>query len=602
MIKENVGSSKKDLFWNCIFLFIWSSFSVFNISQHPFWMDEVINLIFGIGADDIYGIHGNGHPAVWFLLLRFLYSIFHKVWVLPLASFAVAFLSVYLFLFKSPFSKKFKLIFLCTNMCMFEYVVMARNYGISMLFMFIIATIYSNEKLKHKLTGPLLFLLCNTNIPSALISTSFVVGNTISSLKKGGISLTNNMRFCIKLSVYNFIGLVVCFLTVFPTFDTAAYLSTENFRKAAVENIGKIFLVSKAFNSISYAPYSDLIPDPKSKIDQINDAYNLPRINGARNLYIDYPECVKEYSSKQKTKNCSLSHKEKIEHLWHNIIKSILTIFTSIIIFMSVFSVYGDLTLFISALISLYVLDVFFVFGYWGMYRHHALWLAFMVSALWISRNSVNTFTEKQIKIRKYGYYCLCILLSMQIFPAFANIFGGYFGYPTSNSYKVANIISKDPTMRDSAIISTNDLNIPALHYYLDNPTFYISQRRFALIFPFSLSAFNFNSLDNVLDDAEKISYCNNTGVIIFLSKNYGRIDDEEIKKPTIFRYQYMDFYVDNKQLSRLYAETTKVASFNRTLLEEGYSIYKLDRSSVKKQYKCTVEYKINRDYFKLNK
>ncbi|MGS0646966.1 hypothetical protein ACU81Q_04960 [Komagataeibacter melomenusus] len=600
----DINSKKKDFYWNLTLLIAWSAFSIFNIRQHAFWMDEVINLVLGINADGIYGIHGNGHPAVWFVLLRFLYFIFHKVWILPLASFIVAFFAVYLFLFKSPFNRTFKLIFLCTNMCMFEYVVVARNYGISMLFMFIISILYSNDKLKYKFTGPMLFLLCNTNIPAALISCSFVSGNLLNSIKRNGFYINKDMKFGIKLFMYNLVGIVVCLFTVLPTFDTAAYLSTETQRSAISKNVGKTLLVSKAFNALTYGPYMGLIPDRGTKIDEISIAYELKRLSGPKDLYVDYPECLQDYYAKKTMGPCGLTQKHKNIRKFLKYQKAVLTVFSTIVIILSLFSLYGNFTLFVSAAFSLAVLDVFFTFGYWGLYRHQALWLAFMVSLLWISmnENQDSSFNEKQKKLRLYGYRSLLILLAMQIFPGVINIFNIYSGHQNSNSKSLASVINKDPELKNAAIISTNDLSLPALHYYMDNPTFYVTQRRFSLIFPFSVNAINFNSLDDILDDAEKISYCNNVNTIILVSTNIGRIDDDKIKKPTIFKYEYMDFYVTPKQLSRLYSETTKIASFKEAVLEDGYSVYKLKRSDIHKTYACPVEYKINRDYFKLNR
>ncbi|MFT9296204.1 MAG: hypothetical protein ABF544_10795, partial [Acetobacter orientalis] len=180
-------ASKVKVEW-CLFL-IWSLITITVILHHAFWMDEVINLIFAIGADSQYGIHGNGHPAIWFLLLRALYAIFHKVWVLPLASFLVAATAIWLFLFKSPFSLRFKILVLCSNFALYEYVVMARNYGISMLFMFLLAIVATNDKIKNKLTGPCLFLLCNTNIHSVIISFSYLFGLFVGAIKDKSIKL-----------------------------------------------------------------------------------------------------------------------------------------------------------------------------------------------------------------------------------------------------------------------------------------------------------------------------------------------------------------------------------------------------------------------------
>ena len=85
----------------------WAITTIALLSYHAFWRDEVRALSYALQGDSVYSmvrlLHGEGHPAVWYLLLRAAHSIVPLPQVLPAMSVLVAVCAVWLLVFHSPF-------------------------------------------------------------------------------------------------------------------------------------------------------------------------------------------------------------------------------------------------------------------------------------------------------------------------------------------------------------------------------------------------------------------------------------------------------------------------------------------------------------------
>src|SRR5262249_54195559 len=111
-------------------------------------------------------LRNEGHPIFWYALLHCAYAVTHSVSVLPAVAAIIAGLSLLLFLFRSPFSLPIKLLFTFSLLPLYEYAVMARNYGISMLLMFCFAALYPWRRQHPLLLAAVLAMLANTNVHS----------------------------------------------------------------------------------------------------------------------------------------------------------------------------------------------------------------------------------------------------------------------------------------------------------------------------------------------------------------------------------------------------------------------------------------------------
>ncbi len=209
----------------------WIALAGFQIARHVMWRDEVRALTIALNGDDLFamlkGLHGEGHPALWYLLLRGAHAVFGRVEVLPAVAFVVGLLTAALLIFRSPFPRPLVLLLITSHALLFEYVVMARNYGISALFLFAIAACYAAHRDRGVLLGALLFLLANTNVVGAIMAGAFLLFWLLDLLEaqratqpgwRWSPQLTN---FAINAIIAT-IGVAICAVTMLPTYNDAA--------------------------------------------------------------------------------------------------------------------------------------------------------------------------------------------------------------------------------------------------------------------------------------------------------------------------------------------------------------------------------------------
>ncbi len=117
-----------------------------------------------------------GHPAVWYLLLEAASCISNNTIVLKVVSVLVALTFSGLFFFRSPFPLAHRILFLAGILPLFLFSVMARNYGISAVFLFLIAGEYSRPRESSPwIAGVCNALLANTNIYGAFCAIAIML-------------------------------------------------------------------------------------------------------------------------------------------------------------------------------------------------------------------------------------------------------------------------------------------------------------------------------------------------------------------------------------------------------------------------------------------
>jgi hypothetical protein len=153
---------------------VWLAAVVFTETRHEFWRDEVRALSLARAADSPLALYQtvqyDGHPLVWYLILYIGKSIVNTPLVLPIASMGIGFAAVAIFLLFAPMPLWFKGMFIFSAFPFYEYSVMARNYGITMLLLFVIAWVYRNRDRRGWLLALLIALLANTNAHSLIFA------------------------------------------------------------------------------------------------------------------------------------------------------------------------------------------------------------------------------------------------------------------------------------------------------------------------------------------------------------------------------------------------------------------------------------------------
>jgi hypothetical protein len=209
-----------------LFLYlIWIGLVAWLLSGHVFWRDEVRGYSLALSGSNVLemlrNVHGEGHPALWYLLLRGAHQIAPYREVLPVVGALFGFATMGLVALRAPFRLPIIGLILFSWYGAFEYVVVARNYGIAALVMFLIAALYGRVR-NNLWFGVLLAILCNTNVPSALIAACFLLFRLVEMLgERSALTRRDWLMLCGNVAIAT-IGAWLCFRTVYPTFNDAA--------------------------------------------------------------------------------------------------------------------------------------------------------------------------------------------------------------------------------------------------------------------------------------------------------------------------------------------------------------------------------------------
>ena len=154
--------------------------------HHELWRDEVRALNIAAGSrtplDLVHNLRNEGHPILWYLLLYAGYHLTGSMLVLKPLALLIAAGAMVLWLRFSPFPVWQRLLLLFGQLPLYEYSVMCRNYGISMLLMFALAALYPQRFRQPLRMGVLLALLANTNAHSLVLSGAWLVALVLEGL------------------------------------------------------------------------------------------------------------------------------------------------------------------------------------------------------------------------------------------------------------------------------------------------------------------------------------------------------------------------------------------------------------------------------------
>lgn len=190
-------------------------------SVHELWKDEVRALSIAKAAASLLDLprllSNEGHPVLWYALLWLGYHLVPSPLVLQGISIVVAFLAVLVFWLHCPFPRWLRALFLFSFLPLYEYSVVARNYGISMLLFFVFATLYG--RLRADSTGRwvlalILALLANTNVHSAILA-GFLTLYWAADSRPTALSASKTLTFLFPFTLVA-TGIGFCLFTVLP--------------------------------------------------------------------------------------------------------------------------------------------------------------------------------------------------------------------------------------------------------------------------------------------------------------------------------------------------------------------------------------------------
>ncbi len=460
--------------------FIWLALVIYLAIHHAVWRDEVRALSFALQGHNVFdmfkGLRGDGHPIIWYLILRGSHAVFATPRVLQVVSLIIAAAAMLILLLRSSFNLGILILLCLSRFAIYEYSVMARNYGISMLFLFLLAVFYKSHRDRGLLLGALLFLLANSNAHSVLLGAAFLLFWLFDLYFNPPVSPSPALKTYWLNAAIAVVGCILCALTILPTINDAAQIEPDK----QVHGFGIIKAVAlPAWSFIPLMPFNALETPMRTLIQAHPHYERLPALLFSLILFGSTLGLIRRPAA--------------------------------------LFSVWTALAAFV----------IFFSVLYPGDYRHAGLWLVFLITLYWIAGEdpspvAKSRFTLPQGKwlrsITITGYLCFILVLVFQVAFGLKAIRPILFNTtPESRTRDLAALISSNPSLREATVIGDPDYMVEALPYYLPNQTYLPREHRFGNISIFTRRATLTHSLTDILSDAERIHRETGRPVIILL-------------------------------------------------------------------------------------
>ena len=166
---------------------------VLQIAHHEMWRDEIHTWGMVLASPSLSDLFANlrytGHPGLWYLLVWAASWFTDSPYAVQVVHAGISVLLIAAIGLWSPFSRLEKVLLLCSYFVLFEYTVISRNYGISMLLAFVYAQCRATQPERLYLNGFLLGLLANTNMFGLVLSGAFACELALDMLIRRGWSV-----------------------------------------------------------------------------------------------------------------------------------------------------------------------------------------------------------------------------------------------------------------------------------------------------------------------------------------------------------------------------------------------------------------------------
>lgn len=511
-------SAARDRALRRLLLALWIAVSGFLALRHVVWRDEMRAFALALGGDSIGDmlrtIHGEGHPAIWYLLLRGAHTLVPVREVLPVAGWLTALAAAALFVWKAPFRPLTLALVLFGAFFVFEFAAIARNYGIGMLGLFAVAAAYPRYRDRGIVVGLLLALLCNTNVPCCLLAAMFLAFWLVELIGEEGLRWSPRYgRFLLNAAVAA-CGAALCFATVFPTVHDAAVL--------------------------------------------------------------DHPGGITAGTVLQALVVPALSFWELASPLAPG--NALAAALFGLIMFGSLLGLLRAPAAFLSALAALLAFELFFQLVYPGYYRHQALYLSYIVAMYWlVARGRGGRWPERWrveerfARAARIGETLFLLLLALQVATTLSLLAADLAGYPYSRARDLVAFLHKE-RLESSVLIVEPDMFAEAIPYYLPTiPIYQLRSQRFGTIVRFTRAARSEINPDDCLAAARRLRAATGRPVVIAIQHRL-RTDRPERWKYLSSWY----FSTTPDQVRRFQAATRRIADFGPTVSDETYEVYLL--------------------------
>jgi hypothetical protein len=497
----------------------WCALVLLLAARHVFWRDEVRALSIALAGDNVvqmlHVLHGEGHPALWYLLLRGAHAIVPVPQVLPAMAFIVAAAAMALLVFRSPFRPAIVALILFGAFGMYEYAVVARNYGLSMLVLFALASLYPRWRDRGIAIGLVLALLCNTNVPAALLAAAFLLFWLVELVGEEGLRWSRRYGMFALNAAVAAAGALLCFLTVYPTVHDAAVIQLHGSITPA--------MVWSAVSTPAYSFWAFMPPFVRA----------TPVAAG----------------------------------------------FLGLLAFGSLLGLLRSPAAFLSALVVFFGFELFFQLIYPGYYRHEALLLVYFVTLYWlVAEGRGGAWPEswrveaRLGRITGIGTALFLALLALQVVTGAGLVAADLGGIPYSRSRDLADLLKREH-LTDAILIADPDVLLEPLSYYTPNPIYLMRRQRFNRVVRFTGQVRRELSVDDYLRGARILQARTGRPVVILFQRHI----DEATRPFHILEVYIWSFSGTPEQVRRFQTATRRIARFAPAITDESYDVYLLN-------------------------
>ena len=502
-------------------LLAWLLLAAWLASRHVLWRDEVRALTMALSGDSTWAmvrnVHGEGHPALWYLLLRCAHGLTGMKQALPGLAFAIGAGAAALFALRAPFRPAVIALVLFGAFCLNEYTVVARNYGLSMLLMFAFAWAYPRWKGRGAGLGVLLALLCNSNVPSVLLAGGLGLFWAAELLARDGPRWTPGWRAWARAMGLMLLGVAACAAEVYPPYNDAAVSPM-----AGRLSPGAVLLAAVNFAT----PLGSLLPEAWWDWRLSTLVLTAMVVGGVLGL-IRSP---------------------------------------------------GGL---VAALAVAVALPLFFQILYPGGYRHQALFIAFLLTLYWLAaqggggrwRGAPQLGPATQALLERCGQGAFAALLAVQVIMGGAVVGAAARGVPDSRAQDLAALLRRERLER-AVVIANPDVLLEPLPYYAGNPTWLTRERKWGNVAAFTKAAKADVALGDLLATARRLRARTHRPVVTAIQVQL------DPAAPAQRREQgYVGALTTTPAEVRAFlAATQRLARFGPALTDESYDVYLLTR------------------------
>jgi hypothetical protein len=522
----------------------WAVVALLLAATHVHWRDEVRAFSIALSGDTVpamlRNLHGEGHPALWYLLLRVAHDLVPMRQVLPVLAFAIGLAMAALLAFRAPFPARTLALALSGYWSVFEYTVSARNYGIAAALMFLWAALYKSSPASGRetaqrrrgrtaqaagnppppsglaghlpLPGLILALLCNTSAPAILFAGALALFWTIDLLQTQGLRWTRATRHLALNLAVAAAGALACVLTIYPSHNDAAVPPSA----PSLADLGQATLTFAR-------PFAMLMP---------------PAVAG---------------------------------RTW-------ATMLLGLLLLGSLAGLARSRAALVAGVAGLWSYSLFFQLTVGSGYRHQALVLAFLLTLHWLVADrrpppplGLPRLGLPRLGLPRLGQLAFLLLLAAQIPATIDMLVFTARGGVVSRSADLGRLV-RARGLEDAAVIAIPDVLAEPLAYYLPNPVWLVRERRWSPIVRFSKEGLRPLDLDTVLAQARAVAVARRKPVLILAGRPLDpvrgtRVPAEGFTGP---------FTATPDQVRRFHAATQRLAAFAPAATDESYDVYLL--------------------------